>query len=400
MTDLEKYSKDKATVISILKYILVMGVIAITIFFATKVVMIMIPFLLGFLLAKTSYLIAQRIVPEVNNSQKRKRVSIIIYVILLIAMLIGVIWAGITAITQVINAVKQLTTYLTEFNYSSLNFSYLEEFAEKNNIFFNKDMVHSFEEGITSTISGILNYLPDVITGFVSKIFSAIGNIPYAIFLVISVMLSGYYFLKDTPNILRLYYKAVPNRNFRKKFLSLLNELSITLFNVLGGYLALLIITFAEAYLVFLFAGVKYSAILAIITSLIDFLPVLGVSATMVPLIIYNVLHGNYIPAIILVVGITLMTILRRFLEPLILGKSMKIHPLIMLISMAAGVYIWGAIGFLIGPTVFITLIQIFNVFGLTAKLLNFLNLLLGKVADEESDNTTSHSKKAVKKTK
>ena len=38
-------------------------------------------------------------------------------------------------------------------------------------------------------------------------------------------------------------------------------------------------------------------------------------------------------------------------------------HPLITLIAMAAGVYIWGAAGFLIGPVIAIIIIQVIKVF-------------------------------------
>lgn len=397
--ELAKYQKDKAAIVSIVKYLLVVAVISVFIIFATKVVIVMLPFLLGFLLAKTSFILSNKMIPNstgIQNNNKRKKLSIIIYVIMNIVLSGLFIFAGVAAISQIINAIKNISVYVSEFDYSSINFSFLERFTRTNGSILPEEMVASIEDSYSSVVSKVLNLIPGIITGFVSSVLSAIGNIPFAIFFVISVILSGYYFLKDTPNVLRFYYRTVPNRSFRKKFLSLLNELSLTLFNVLGGYLVLMFLTFVEAYIIFLFAGVKYSVILAIITSLIDFLPVLGVSATMVPLIIYNFLHGNYVAAIILIIGITSMTIIRRFVEPLILGQSMKIHPLLMLISMAAGVYIWGAIGFLVGPTVFIIIIQVTKVFSWDKKFLEFFSYVLGKVMDDsdlDADKTPANKK-------
>ena len=86
------------------------------------------------------------------------------------------------------------------------------------------------------------------------------------------------------------------------------------------------------------------------------------------------------------------MTVIRRFIEPPILGKSMHIHPLLTLVAMAAGVYIWGAIGFLLGPVVFIILLDVFKVFGLDKKLRNFLSRVLEKIISNEPENTVSET--------
>ena len=163
---------------------------------------------------------------------------------------------------------------------------------------------------------------------------------------------------------MKFFVKNTPNKKFRNRIFTLLDELSVTVFRVLGGYLVLFIITAVESLIVFWCAGLhEYAIVLSIITALIDFLPVLGVSATMVPMMIYQVANGEYISAAVLLIGLILMSIIRRFLEPAVLGKSLKMHPLITLIAMAAGVYIWGAAGFLLGPVLAIIIIQVIKVF-------------------------------------
>ncbi len=177
--------------------------------------------------------------------------------------------------------------------------------------------------------------------------------------------------------------------------MSLLNNLSVTLFRVLGGYLSLLIITAFEAWLIFTIAGVNYAVILSLLTGVIDFLPVLGISATMIPVMVYCGLNGNYTSIIILVVGMALMTIIRRLIEPAILGKSMHLHPLIMLLGMITGVYLWGVIGFLLGPTVLIIILQIIKVFEIDKKIISFMSRVLARfmMAPEPSfDESFSHA--------
>ena len=45
MNDTERYVKDRATVMSIIKYVLIAAVIGLLLFFATRVVSVLVPFL-------------------------------------------------------------------------------------------------------------------------------------------------------------------------------------------------------------------------------------------------------------------------------------------------------------------------------------------------------------------
>ena len=89
----------------------------------------------------------------------------------------------------------------------------------------------------------------------------------------------------------------------------------------------------------------------------------------------------------------TVITVVRRIIEPPILGKSLHLHPLMMLIAMAAGVYIWGAIGFLLGPTVFIIVYDIIKVFAIDKKIIAFLSRVLGNFM-KPADTATAKARK------
>jgi predicted PurR-regulated permease PerM len=225
-----------------------------------------------------------------------------------------------------------------------------------------------------------------------------VGNLPYWVFFVICIILSGFYFINDGPAVLKFFVKNTPNKTFRNRVFTLLNELAVMVFRVLGGYLALFIITAVESLIVFWAAGMhEYAIVLSIVTALIDFLPILGISATMIPMIIYQIANGNYIAAAVLVAGFILMSIIRRFIEPAILGKSLKMHPLITLLAMAAGVYIWGAVGFLLGPVLAIIIIQAIKVFEIDKSVGKYLSGILDRfMVTKDDKKKASVAKSAV----
>lgn len=420
MTDLERYNKDKALVMSIIKYVLIFIIGGIVIFGLTKLLVIMVPFLIGFLLAKCSHKIADPLShllgfdkpskkplkvkkevkkqnfflkyfwPNDNKPKKSARiiVALIIYVLLLVITLIVCAWGVLALISQANNALSSIAAIAKEFDYESLGIIDLDQFSTTNGGYLNPEVIELIEKNILTLANNAIKFIPTILTSVITWVWDVIGSLPTVLFIIICVILSGYYFISDGPAVAKLIFKNVPNKAFRKQSFSLLNELSDTLFKVLGGYFFLLVVTAIEAGIVFYFADVKYIFILALITGVIDFLPVLGVSATMVPVMIYSALHGNYKAIIVIIIGMAVITVIRRILEPLVLGKSMKLHPLLMLIAMVIGMYVWGAIGFLLGPTAMIIIIQTMKTFKLDKKAQSFLSKVLHRFMQDPEEIT------------
>lgn len=396
MTDLERYNRDKATVISMIKFILMVLIVGVLLYLGTKIVAVLVPFIIGFLLAKTSFALAEPLAKKISKpstyKETRRKISVAIYVVLLIVIFLLIIWCCTMLIDQGLRAINTLSKLAVGFDAPGFTTEFLNRFTKENGGFITPSMMETIQENFQNVFEMALQKIPLVMTGIFTGIWTMIGNIPYAIFVVICIILSGYYFINDGPNVLKAYLKRVPNKSFRMKSVSLLNDLSVTLFRALGGYVALLIITAVEAWIAFKLAGVNYAVILALITAVIDFLPVLGISATMIPVMVYLGLHNNFTGIIVLVIAMAAMTVLRRILEPAILGKSLHLHPLMMLLGMALGVYIWGAIGFLLGPTVLIIILDVCKVFEIDKKIMNFLSRVLSnfmKNPEEPAEEST-----------
>ena len=411
LTDLERYEKDRASVMSMLKFILIVAILAGACYVGKIVVVILVPFLIGFLLSKTSVLLAKplsklfdkdatKIKPGKKKSTHTKT-SIVIYVILNIFVFILIVLALIGLVYQANSLLVTLAELTKTIKPTEMvNTQILERFSVENGGFLTAEMIASLEESVTNMGQTIIKNVPSFINSTFSAVGKLVGNLPYGVFFVISILLSGFYFINDGPAVMKFFVKNTPNKKFRNRVFTLLNELSITVFRVLGGYLVLFIITAVESLIVFWCAGLhEYAIVLSIITALIDFLPVLGVSATMVPMMIYQVANGQYVSAAILLAGLILMSIIRRFVEPAVLGKSLKMHPLITLIAMAAGVYIWGAAGFLLGPVLAIIIIQVIKVFDIDKMVGKYFSGVLDRFFKDKNTkekNTKEKSKAAA----
>ena len=398
LTDLERYQRDRTSVMAMLKFILTV-VIVIAFCYAGKIVaVILVPFLIGFLLSKTSMLIAKPLsklfdkdASKIKPGRKKSthtKVALVVYVILNIFVVIFIILVCIGLVYQANNMLVAIADAAKTFKPAELiNVQLLERYSVENGGFLTTDMIDSLKENVANMGQTVVKSIPQVVSSALSSVWKMVGNLPYAVFFVISIILSGFYFINDGPAVMKFFVKNTPSRKFRNRVMTLLNELALLVFRVLGGYFALFIITAAESFIVFFAAGLReYAIILAIVTALIDFLPVLGISVTMLPMFIYLIAQGDYVAAAIIAIGYIIMTIIRRFIEPPILGKSMHLHPLITLLSMAAGVYIWGAPGFLLGPVLAIIIIQALKVFEIDQKAGTYFSGVLDNLISDNDE--------------
>ncbi|MBE7073412.1 MAG: AI-2E family transporter [Ruminococcaceae bacterium] len=398
LTDLERYQRDRTSVMAMLKFILTV-VIVIAFCYAGKIVaVILVPFLIGFLLSKTSMLIAKPLsklfdkdASKIKPGRKKSthtKVALVVYVILNIFVVIFIILVCIGLVYQANNMLVAIADAAKTFKPAELiNVQLLERYSVENGGFLTTDMIDSLKENVANMGQTVVNSIPQVVSSALSSVWKMVGNLPYAVFFVISIILSGFYFINDGPAVMKFFVKNTPSRKFRNRVMTLLNELALLVFRVLGGYFALFIITAAESFIVFFAAGLRaYAIVLAIVTALIDFLPVLGISVTMLPMFIYLIAQGDYVAAAIIAIGYIIMTIIRRFIEPPILGKSMHLHPLITLLSMAAGVYIWGAPGFLLGPVLAIIIIQALKVFEIDQKAGTYFSGVLDNLISDKDE--------------
>lgn len=433
MENQPRYNRDKFIVISIIKYTLYVLIAFVILLFAQKMILILLPFLIGFVLAKASRHIAgglirfwdlitkrkqrlharpycppskkdepdkislwRKIFPKSSKKLSRNsRVSVVIYIILLISMLALIILGTMAVFIQLSNAAKRITEWIAEAqanpglmeNEAANIFrgvgDWIEQFSTDNGGFISPDQIIAFTnylETIPRTITSNLPSAATMIESIVDTVSSALGSLPILLFSIIVIIMSGFYFLTDNKFLFEFFSRNVKSRSFRHKIIQLINRLSTLLFRVLGGYLLLLLVTFFEALIVLLIAGVNYALILALVTAVLDFMPVLGVGATFVPLMVYSFMQGNYTGILILLIGWIIITIIRRLLEPNVLGNAMQMHPMATLFSMIVGVAAWGAIGFIVGPIVFLIATEAAKTFSLDTKLRDFFGNLLNKI--------------------
>lgn len=117
-----------------------------------------------------------------------------------------------------------------------------------------------------------------------------------------------------------------------------------------GAYGILFLLTFAELFLGFSIAGVRFSAFAALAVAFVDILPVLGTGAVLLPWAAVRLLLGDGGFALTLFVLWAVITVVRQIAEPRLVGDRLGIPPVLSIAAMYAGYCLFGAPGAIILP--------------------------------------------------
>ncbi len=424
----DRYGQDKAIVMSIVKYVLIAALLAAAGFVSLKLFWMLIPFIIGFVLAKTSSSLSGSILlmfrrlrhgresasglaepaadagipddsrkpagekpaelqTDAAEQPKEKKsaltvLSIIVFALLLLVLIGLIILIAVIGAAQIRALVDKLPKFFSAENINSLLDSF-KNLSARIGVILPASAIAAITEELYSLQQLVLKQFPSIASGLLNFILNMMSTLPVFFFLVVVVIVSGYYFLTDKRTVRKFLKRNVPSESFVMNIVQLINRLFTTLFRTIGGYFLLLIITFLLALAALLIIDMPYAVLFALAAAVLDFMPVLGLSATFLPVAVYMAVTGNVFGAVGAVVALATMTIIRRFIEPPILGSALRMHPMATLFSMVLGFGLFGLTGFLLGPVLMVIVSETLTQFHFDRKLRSWFGKLLDKVSDE-----------------
>ncbi len=142
--------------------------------------------------------------------------------------------------------------------------------------------------------------------------------------------------------------------NFFEKLILIEKEFIRDVKKYIGAQGILIFVTFLQVLLGLWFLKLPHPVVMSMITSFCDLLPVLGPAAILIPWAIYLLVTGGMKQGVGLIILFVIMSVVRYILEPIIVGKKLGLHPLLLFITMAAGLLLFGGIGVIFAPFILI----------------------------------------------
>lgn len=196
---------------------------------------------------------------------------------------------------------------------------------------------------------GLMN---DLINGLLS-IITALPT--FFIFLVIATV-ATYFIVKDRRQIRAAVLDPLSSQarsKTRDVFAGLLKALT----GFLKAYAILISITAMITLVSLKILGVDYVLMIALLVGLFDILPILGPGTIFIPWVIWEFMSGRAGMGISLLIVYIIISAVRQFLEPKIVGDNIGLHPLLTLISLYVGLQLGGLVGMILGPIIAVIII-------------------------------------------
>ncbi len=311
-----------------------------------------VPFIIAWIVAYLIFPLADELSSKIKLS--RKICSFLLTFLLLTVILLLLFILG----NRLIFEIQNLVAYLTDNSeniakYFEEIYDFIDSIGEKIpvlNKFQNTELVENIGKNINMFIESIwksaLEKLGSAVPMLAADIVKTLPNI--LLFSLVTVI-SCFYFAMDLDILHIKIKKIIPQKIFA--FLQMMKaRVGRGLKKYIKAYFAIFLITFAELFIGFLVLGVDYSFILAVIIAFLDFLPLIGTGAVLVPWGIILLLMKNYALGIGILVLLGLITVVRQVIEPKIIGKSIGVHPLFTIVALYMGYQLFGFAGMIFLP--------------------------------------------------
>ncbi len=286
----------------------------------------------AFLLVAIGALLAYTIYPLVTLLQRfmpRPLAIAIVYLLVLGALSVLLYFVIITFIDQATSLVQYIRNVVNGSRTNQLQpiFDALRQFGVT------QEQLRGLGQQVLGQLQGIIRNVVPVVT----NVFNVFLN-------TILVAMLSIYFLLSGPRVVKWLRTKTPATQRHN-----VNFVLDTFGTVVGGYirgnilLATVISTLTGVGIALV--GVPYPFLLAILTFVLEFIPVIGIYITSVAVVLLALTQGWVTGVLALAVVLVLQLLENNVFVPRILGRSVGINPIVNVFALIAGTNLFGIAG-------------------------------------------------------
>ncbi|MBY0097754.1 sporulation integral membrane protein YtvI [Mesobacillus maritimus] len=278
----------------------------------------------------------------------RKFAVIIIFIGFLILIGLSGYFITTKVITEAINIVENAPRYINDI--TNAWFDAQDRFVEAAKDF-PDELVHEVndrgEEFLLNARDDLLAFIN------INNLKALLTNIPNFLVSFLVYLIALFLFLLDLPRLRNGFYSFLSERTAEK-----VNFMTSRLSNVITGFFKaqflVSVIIFVVSFLGLLLIVPELALFMSLIIWLIDFIPIIGSIVILGPWAIFHLLAGDIVIGTKLAILAAVLLIIRRTVEPKVMGTHIGLSPLATLIAMYLGLKLIGMAGFIVGPLLII----------------------------------------------
>ena len=233
------------------------------------------------------------------------------------------------------------------------------------------DIKNQFFDNFEGIVTGITQTLPTTIINFVSGLFSGIGTFVLG-------MIIGFFLIVSFDNSSALF-NFIP-KNIRKTSIELFNNINYSLRRYVKGAVIDCSVIFILTSIGLWLIGLKAPALFGFFCGLTNIIPYAGPYIGGAPAAIVGFTQSPTIGILTICVIAVIQFLEGNFLQPLIMSKTTKLHPVSIMLGLLVFGYFFGIVGMLLSTPILAVLKTVFQFFDKKYGLLNY-------TSDDVSEN-------------
>ena len=241
--------------------------------------------------------------------------------------------------------------------------SYLDSLKGYTDNIFDKLSSPNFD--ITSTKLDFYKQIETLVTDFTAKLPATLVNTIKTFFSTlwsfVIGMIIGLYLLFDFDNSIKKIISFIPKK-YQRTIDDICSRMDTTLKNFVQGTLIDASIIFFSCAIGFWFAGLKAPLLFALFCEVTNIIPYIGPYIGATPAVLVGYAQGPLVGTVVLIVNIVIQGIEGNFIQPLVMSKTMKLHPVTIIVGLLVFGYFFGILGMIISTPI-ISLLKVLFVF-------------------------------------
>ncbi|SHG57556.1 AI-2E family transporter [Ornithinibacillus halophilus] len=208
-----------------------------------------------------------------------------------------------------------------------------------------------YEEGYNWVISNFSD-IPGMIGSYIGDAYQGVRNVASTLTNVVVALVTFpiilFFLLKDGTRFKRYFIKLLPPK-YRNDMKHILHNMDVQVGSYIQGQIIVASCIGILLFIGYLIIGLEYAIILAIIAAITSVVPYLGPTIAIIPAIIIAIVDSPFMLLKLALVWIAVQFLEGNFVSPNIMGKTMKIHPLTIVIVLLVAGNLFGVVGVILG---------------------------------------------------
>lgn len=292
--------------------------------------------------------------PLVTRLQKKgiNRVlgSIFVYVVFIFAVFLLCRLMIPTISSQLQDLGKSVPTFI---NYLQSNIDSFFDYLNGMGDFDFASIEQNIYAGINGFAESITVELPGHVMGFASVLISGGVNLVLGLFV-------GLYMLFDFDNVKKHLHSYIP-KNIEKDTVTLFTRLNDNLKSYVKGTLLIMFILFACQSFAFTLTGLKAPLVFGLFCAVTDIIPYIGPYIGGIPAVVVAFSISPTVGIFTLIAVIICQALENYFLQPIVMGKTMKLHPVTIMVGLLVFNHFFGILGMVLATPTMSIIKTIFN---------------------------------------